>query len=80
MFQKNGFPENFIDSCFKLPLIRIHILKEKVPTVEKKPLRLFLLYLGIIRLQFRAKLQNSIKCVLTCCKLKIFLKVKDPVP
>ena len=61
MFQKNGFPENFIDSCFKLLLIRIHILKEKVPTVEKKPLRLFLLYLGIIRLQFRAKLQNSIK-------------------
>ena len=38
IFQKNGYPENFIDRCFKLFLNRTHILKEKVPTVEKKPL------------------------------------------
>ena len=38
IFQKNGCPENFIDRCFKLFLNRIHILKEKVPTVEKKQL------------------------------------------
>ena len=51
IFKKNGYPENFIDRCFKLFLDRIHILEEKVPTVEKKPLRLVLPYLGNILLQ-----------------------------
>ena len=53
IFKKNGYPENFIDRCFKLLLDRIYILKEKVPTVEKKPLRLVLRYLGNISLQTR---------------------------
>ena len=44
IFKKNGYPENFIDRCFKLFLDRIQILKEKVPTVEKTPLRLVLPY------------------------------------
>ena len=73
-FQKNGYPENFIDRCFKLFLNRIHILKEKVPTVEKKPLRLVLPYLGTIPLQTRTKLQKSIKGVLNCCKLQVIFK------
>ena len=90
MFQKNGFPENFIDRCFKLFLNRICILKEKVPTVEKKPLRLVLAYLGTISLQTTSKLQKSIKGVLNCCKLQVIFKsqnklcnnfrFKDPVP
>ena len=42
-FQKNDYPKNFIDKCFKLFLNRIHILKENFRTVEKKPLRLVLL-------------------------------------
>ena len=50
IFQKNGYPENFIERCFKLFLNRFHILKEKVPTVEKKHLRLVLPYLGTISL------------------------------
>ena len=44
--QKNGYTENFLNRCFKLFLSRIHIIKEKSPTVEKKPLRLALPYLG----------------------------------
>ena len=40
IFRKNGYPENFSD--------RIHILKEKFPTVKKKLLRLVLPYLRII--------------------------------
>ena len=40
--QKNGYPENFIDICFKLLLNLIHILKNMLPTIEKKPLRLAL--------------------------------------
>ena len=56
IFQKNGYPDNVIGRCFKLLLNRIHILKEKVPTVEKKHLRLVLPYLGTICLQTRTKL------------------------
>ena len=44
IFQKNGYPENFVDRYFKLFFNRIDILKENVPTVEKKPLRLVLSY------------------------------------
>ena len=77
IFQKNGYPDNFIGRCFKLFLNRIHILKEKVPTVEKKPLRLVLPYLGTICLQARAKLQESIKKVLHCCRLQVIFKVPN---
>ena len=90
IFQKNGYPENFIDRCFKLFLNRIHILKEKVPITEKKPLRLALPYLITISLHNRTKLQKSIKGVLNCCKLQVIFRIqnelwdsfhfKDPVP
>ena len=60
IFQKNGYPENFIDRCFKLFINSTHILKQKVPTVEKNPPRLVLPYLGTISLQTRTKLQTSI--------------------
>ena len=87
---ENGYPENFIDRCFKLILNRIHIHKEKVPTVEKKPLRLVFPYLGTISRQNRTKLQKFIKWVLNCSKLQVIFKsqnklcnnflLKDPVP
>ena len=90
IFQKNGYPENFIDRCFKLLLNRTHIIKEKAPRVEEKPLLLVLPYLGTISLQTRTKLQKSIKGVLSCCKLQVIFKsqnklcnnfrFKDPVP
>ena len=79
IFRKNGYPENFIDRCFKLLLNRIHILKEKVPTVENKPLRLVLSYLGTISLQTRPSLQKSIKEVLNCCKLQVIFKIQNKI-
>ena len=79
IFQKNGYPENFICRYFKLFLNRILILKEKVPTVEKKPLRLVLPYLGNMSLQTRTKLQKSIKGVLNCCKLQVIYKSQNKV-
>ena len=45
---KNGYPETFIDRCFKLFLSRTHIPKEKAPTAEKEPLLLVLPYLGAV--------------------------------
>ena len=76
IFQKNGYPENFIDRCFKLFLNRINILKEKVSAVEKKPLRLAPPHLGTISLQTRTKLQKLIKWYLTAVNYRLFLKVK----
>ena len=69
-------PENFIDRCFKLFLSRIHILKEKVPTVEKKPLRLALPYLGTIHCKLELNCQSPSKGYLTAVNYRLFLKVK----
>ena len=38
MTQKNGYPENFIDRCFKLFLNRTHILREKKKKEKKNRL------------------------------------------
>ena len=90
IFRKNSYPENFIHKCFKKFLDNIHLVKEKVPTVERKRLLLDLPYLGVISLQTRTKLQQAIKGVLNCCKLEIAFKCqtkpfnsfqfKDPIP
>ena len=77
--QKNGYQNNFIYRHFKLFLNNIHILKEKFATVEKKPLRLVLPYLGYISLQTRTKLQTSIKGVINCCKLQVIFKSQNKV-
>ena len=42
--------------------------------MEKKHLLLVLPCLGIISLQTRTKLQQALKCVLNCCKLKTVFK------
>ena len=90
IFPKNGYPDNFIDKCFKKFLNNVHLVKENVPTVEKKRLLLVLPHLGIISFQTRTKLQQALKGVLNCCKLEIVFKCqarlsnsfrsKDPIP
>ena len=77
IFWKNGFPDNFLDRCFKLFLNEIHILEEKVPTIERKPLRLVLPYLGTMSLQTRTSLQKSVKGGLNCCKLQVTFKSQN---
>ena len=74
IFRKNGYPENFIDKCFKNFLNNVHLVKENVPTVEKKHSLLVLPYLGIISLQTRTKLRQALKGVLNFCKLEIVFK------
>ena len=58
-------------------LNRIHILKENVPTVEKKPLQIVLHYLGIISLQTKTKLQKIINALLNCGMLQVIFKSKN---
>ena len=60
IFWKNGYPENFTDKCFKKFLSNFHLVKENVPTVEKKHLLLVLPYLGI-SLQTRNKSQHALR-------------------
>ena len=90
ILQKNGYLKNFIDKFLKKFLNNVHLVKENVPTVEKKCLLLVLAYLGIKYLQTRTKLQQALKGVLNCCKLEIVFKCqtrlsnsfryKDPIP
>ena len=63
IFCKNGYPENFIDKCFKKFLDNIHHVKEKAPTVQRKHILLVLPYLEVISLQNRTKLQQAFKGV-----------------
>ena len=71
IFRKNGYPENFIDKCFKKFLDNILFVKVNVPTVEEKRLVLVLPFLGVLSLQTRSKLQQAFKGVLNGCKLEI---------
>ena len=42
IFCKNSYPQSFIDKCFKKFLDNIDLVKEKIPTVERKRLLLVL--------------------------------------
>ena len=77
IFQKNSYPKYFIDKCFKKFLNNVHLVKENVPTVEKKRLLLVLPYLRRKSLQIRTKLQQALKGVLNCCKLEILFKCQE---
>ena len=48
VFKSNGYPENFINNCFKTFLDNKHRVQEKVITVPKKPLFLSFLAWTII--------------------------------
>ena len=75
-FLKNGYPEDFINKCFKKFVDNILVVKETTLTVETKPLVLVLPYLGSISLQTRTKLKKSLQSILNCCKLQIVFKNK----
>ena len=74
IFKSNSYPENFINNFLKHFWITNIEYKKKVITVPKKPLFLVLLYLRPLSLQTRIKLRNSLKGILTCCKLQIVFK------
>ena len=46
IFCKKGYPENFIEKGFKRFLDNLHLIKENVPTVEKRGLLLVFPYFG----------------------------------
>ena len=75
IFQKNGYPENFINICFKMFLNRFHILKEKVLTVEKKHLRLILPYLGAISHKLGLNCNSPWMGFLTVANHSFFFKI-----
>ena len=76
IFLKNGCPENFIDKSFKKFLDNIRLVKENVPTMEKKSLHLVFPYLEVVSWQTRTKLQQALMCVLNCNSFRN----KNPIP
>ena len=74
VFKSNGYPENFINNCFKEFLDKKYRIQEKVITVPKKTLFLVFPYLGPLSLQTRTKLRKCLKGIVHCCKLQIVFK------
>ena len=74
VFKNYGYPEKFINNCFKVFLDNKHRVREKVITVPMKTLFLVLPYLGPSSLQTRTKLRKFLKGILNCCKLEIVFK------
>ena len=73
VLQSNGYPDNFVNNCFKMLLDNKHRIQEKVATRPKKHLFLVFLYLGPLSFQTRTKLKKP----LNCCKLQIVFKSQN---
>ena len=66
----------FIDRCFKLFLNRIHILKEKVPTVERSLSNQSFLIQELYHCKLGLNCKSLSKGYLTAVNYRLFLKVK----
>ena len=77
VFKNDGYPENFINNCFKEFLDNKYRIQEKVITTPKKTLVLVLPYLGPFSLQTRTTLRKSLAGILNCCKLQIVFKSQN---
>ena len=63
----NGYPEIFINKCFKIFMDNIYVVKKTTLTVENKTLVLVFLFFGSISwLQTRSKLKKLLKSILNC--------------
>ena len=89
-FQKNTFPEFFIDRCVKAFLDKIFIVKKVIITVPKKELRICLPFLGKQSFDIKTKLSKFVSKNFPQCKLQIifnsnsrirnFFTFKDKIP
>ena len=77
VFKNNGYPEDFINNCFKVFLNNKYGERETVITVPKNTLFLVFPYLGPLSVQARTKLRKSLKDILNCCKLQIVFKSQN---
>ena len=74
--QKNGYPENFIDSCFNLLLNRINsYLQRKSSCSWKSPISLFL-FRNYITCKLGQTCKTPSKGYLTYLNYRLFLKFK----
>ena len=77
VFKSNGYPDNFINNCFKVFVDNKYTIQTKVITVPKKTLVLVLPYLGPLSLATRTTLRKPLKGILNCCKLQIVFKTQN---
>ena len=78
IFLKNGYPEDFINKCFKKIMDNIDVVKEATLTVENKPIVVVFPYFVSIPLQTRTKLKKSLRNILNFCKLQIVFNSLNP--
>ena len=76
ILKKNGYPENFIDRCFKLLLNIIHISRENTLADEKKPLQVVILIQELYYYKLGHNHKSPSKGYLTVVNYRLFLKVK----
>ena len=71
IFEKNGYPENLINACFKLFLNRIHIRKGKFSYAVEKSLRISpsLFELDHCKLKLNCKSPSKSYLTVVNCKL-----------
>ena len=60
-FLNNGYPDNFINKCFKRFMDNIRAVKETTLTLEKNPLVLLVPCSGSISLRTKTNLKKSLK-------------------
>ena len=70
---KNNYPSKFIDSCIKLFLNKLYILKFIVQNAPKRNVFVKLPLLGSTSFRVEKKLQKLFNDKLTSCNLKIVL-------
>ena len=71
IFQKNEYPQFFIDKCIQKYLSKLVVPKRIVHTVHKKQIRLVLPFLGPLSFEIRSCLQKCIKNYIPYCSLKV---------
>ena len=76
IFNKNGYPENFLNNYFEIFPDNKHRIQERMMTMPKKLLVLVHLYLRPLSLQTRSKLRNSLKDFSLHANYKLYLKFK----
>ena len=71
IFQKNEYPQFFIDKCIQKYLSKLVVPKRIVHTVHKKQIRLVLPFVGPLSFEIRSCLQKCIKNYIPYCSLKV---------
>ena len=75
-FQRNRYPNDFVDLCIKKFFDKLYITKKNNKTVEKKQLMIILPFLGHFSFETRNRFNSRIRNQLPSCSLRIAFQSK----